>query len=127
MSAILGFAVLHKFGRNLKLPRGCQGLPGLVSQGLPKMISTSPKRLPSSAPIYVLMEPVIVHMLQWYDNCRQLWLACGSRWDDTSIRLSECFFDTLTVSFGMVLKVLYCVLLFLAQFQIVFSSVTGGS
>ncbi|XP_075898427.1 synaptonemal complex protein 2 isoform X2 [Nelusetta ayraudi] len=43
------------------------------------------------------MDPVIVHMVQWFDNCRQLWEACGPRWDVTLLRLSECYFDTLMV------------------------------
>lgn len=48
MTANLGLAVLLKFGSNLKLPRGCQGLPGVIAQGLPKMISIHPKRLSST-------------------------------------------------------------------------------
>lgn len=49
----------------------------------------------------MFMDPVIVHMVQWFDNCRQMWEACGPWWDVTLLRLSECFFDTLMVSFWL--------------------------
>lgn len=37
--ASLGFAILYKFGKNLKLPGDCEGLPALIAQGLLKKIS----------------------------------------------------------------------------------------
>lgn len=38
-SASLGLAILYKCGKNLKLPGGCQGLSGIIAQGLLKKIS----------------------------------------------------------------------------------------
>ncbi|XP_035513508.1 synaptonemal complex protein 2-like [Morone saxatilis] len=72
-SASLGFAVLYKCGKNLKLPGVCQGLSGLIVQGLLKK------------------------MVQWFEKCRQLWIQCGPQWDETLFNLSEDFFDALMV------------------------------
>lgn len=103
-SASLGLTVLHKFGKNLKLPRGGQGLAGIIVQGLPKKISIHLKRhsvrAVSVTPLrQMLIEPVIVHMVQWFEKCRQLWIESGPRWDETLFNLSEDFFDALMVSF----------------------------
>lgn len=38
-SASLGFVILYKFGKNLKLPGDREGLPALIAQGLLKKIS----------------------------------------------------------------------------------------
>ncbi|XP_059189388.1 synaptonemal complex protein 2 isoform X2 [Centropristis striata] len=72
-SASLGFTILHKCGKHLKLPGGCQGLSGIISQGLLKK------------------------MVQWFEKCRQLWIQCGPHWDETMFNLSEDFFDALMV------------------------------
>ncbi|XP_070695015.1 synaptonemal complex protein 2 [Pempheris klunzingeri] len=72
-SASLGLAVLYKCGKNLKLPGGCQGLSGIIAQGLLKK------------------------MVQWFEKCRQLWTRCGLQWDETLFNLSEDFFDALMV------------------------------
>ncbi|XP_040915914.1 synaptonemal complex protein 2-like [Toxotes jaculatrix] len=72
-SASLGLAVIYKCGENLKLPGGDQGLSGLIGQGL------------------------IKKMVEWFVKCRQLWIQCGPRWDETLFNLSEDFFDALMV------------------------------
>ncbi|XP_075950789.1 synaptonemal complex protein 2 [Anarhichas minor] len=72
-SASLGLVVLYKCGTHLKLPGGCQGLSGLIAQGLLKK------------------------MVQWFGKCRQLWIQCGPQWDETLFNLSEDFFDALMV------------------------------
>ncbi|XP_039657476.1 synaptonemal complex protein 2 isoform X4 [Perca fluviatilis] len=72
-SASLGLAILYKCGKQLKLPGGCQGLSGLIAQGLLKK------------------------MVQWFEKCRQLWIHCGPQWNETLFNLSEDFFDALMV------------------------------
>ncbi|XP_056279683.1 synaptonemal complex protein 2 [Pseudoliparis swirei] len=72
-SASLGLAILYKYGKHLKLPGGCQGLSGLIAQGL------------------------LEKMVQWFGKCRQLWIECGPKWDETLFNLSEEFFDALMV------------------------------
>ncbi|XP_029292237.1 synaptonemal complex protein 2 isoform X3 [Cottoperca gobio] len=72
-SASLGLAVLYKCGKNLKLPDGCQGLSGIIAQGLLKK------------------------MVQWFEKCRKLWIQCGPQWDESLFNLSEDFFDALMV------------------------------
>ncbi|XP_037627907.1 synaptonemal complex protein 2 isoform X6 [Sebastes umbrosus] len=69
-SAGLGLAVLYKSGKNLQLPGVCQGLSGITSQVLKKMV-------------------------QWFEKCRQLWIQCGPQWDETLFNLSEDFLDAL--------------------------------
>ncbi|TWW56509.1 synaptonemal complex protein 2-like [Takifugu flavidus] len=71
-SARLGLTVLHKWGEKLKL---CdrQGLPEMIAQGLHKK------------------------MLHWYEECRQLWIQGGPKWDEALLNLSEDFFDALMV------------------------------
>lgn len=46
----------------------------------------------------MLIEPGFVHMVQWFEKCRQLWIQCGPQWDETLFNLSEDFFDVLRVS-----------------------------
>ncbi|XP_073325885.1 synaptonemal complex protein 2 [Pagrus major] len=72
-SASLGFAILYKFGKNLKLPGDREGLSGLIAEGLLKK------------------------MVQWFEKCRQLWIQCGPQWDEILFNLSEDFFDALMV------------------------------
>ncbi|XP_034732402.1 synaptonemal complex protein 2 isoform X2 [Etheostoma cragini] len=72
-SASLGLAILYKCGKQLKLPGGCQGLSGIIAQGLLKK------------------------MVQWFEKCRQLWIQCGPQWNETLFNLSEDFFDALMV------------------------------
>ncbi|XP_068454092.1 synaptonemal complex protein 2 isoform X2 [Clinocottus analis] len=72
-SAGFGLAILYKYGKHLKLPAGCQGLSGLIAQGLLKK------------------------MMQWFRKCRKLWTECGPQWDETLFNLSEEFFDALMV------------------------------
>ncbi|XP_034393537.1 synaptonemal complex protein 2 [Cyclopterus lumpus] len=72
-SASLGLAILYKYGKHLKLPGGCQGLSGLIAQGL------------------------LNKMVQWFGKCRKLWIECGPKWDETLFNLSEEFFDALMV------------------------------
>ncbi|XP_033942241.1 synaptonemal complex protein 2 isoform X2 [Pseudochaenichthys georgianus] len=72
-SASLGFTILYKCGKNLKRPGGRQGLSGIIAQGL------------------------IKKMVQWFEKCRQLWIQCGPKWDETLFNLSEDFFDALLV------------------------------
>ncbi|KAJ4934026.1 hypothetical protein JOQ06_006833, partial [Pogonophryne albipinna] len=36
-------------------------------------------------------------MVQWFEKCRQLWIQCGPKWDETLFNLSEDFFDALLV------------------------------
>ncbi|KAM9350340.1 LOW QUALITY PROTEIN: synaptonemal complex protein 2 [Symphorus nematophorus] len=45
----------------------------------------------------LLIEPVFVHMVQWFEKCRQLWIQCGLQWNETLFNLSEDFFDALMV------------------------------
>ncbi|XP_036958544.1 synaptonemal complex protein 2 isoform X4 [Acanthopagrus latus] len=71
--ASLGFAILYKFGKNLKLPGDCEGLPALIAQGLLKK------------------------MVQWFEKCRQLWIQRGPQWDESLFNLSEDFFDAFMV------------------------------
>ncbi|XP_054624576.1 synaptonemal complex protein 2 isoform X3 [Dunckerocampus dactyliophorus] len=68
-----GLAILHKCGRNLRLPDGCQGLPGIIAQGL------------------------IKKMVQWFEKCKKLWIQCRPQWDESLSRLSEDFFDAVMV------------------------------
>ncbi|XP_041802431.1 synaptonemal complex protein 2 [Chelmon rostratus] len=72
-SASLGLAILYKCGKNLKPPGACQGLSGLIAQGLLKK------------------------MVEWFEKCRHLWIQCGPQWDETLFNLSEDFFDALMV------------------------------
>ncbi|XP_063745820.1 synaptonemal complex protein 2 [Eleginops maclovinus] len=72
-SASLGLTILYKCGKKLKRPGGCQGLSGIIAQGL------------------------IKKMVQWFEKCRQLWIKCGTQWDETLFNLSEDFFDALMV------------------------------
>ncbi|XP_035863717.1 synaptonemal complex protein 2 isoform X3 [Sander lucioperca] len=72
-SASLGLAILYKCGKQLKLPGGCQGLSGIIAQGLLKK------------------------MVHWFEKCRQLWIHCGPQWNETLFNLSEDFFDALMV------------------------------
>ncbi|XP_026188403.1 LOW QUALITY PROTEIN: synaptonemal complex protein 2 [Mastacembelus armatus] len=72
-SASFGLAILYKCGKNLKLPGGGHGLPGIIAQGL------------------------IKKMEQWFEKCRHLWIQCGPEWDESSFNLSEDFFDALMV------------------------------
>lgn len=69
-AASLGFSVIYKWGKNLKLPGG-QGLSALITQGLVKM------------------------MLQWFEKCRQVWVLGGSLRDENLLNLAEDFFDAL--------------------------------
>nr|XP_010772156.1 PREDICTED: synaptonemal complex protein 2 [Notothenia coriiceps] len=34
---------------------------------------------------------------RWFEKCRQLWIQCGPKWDETLFNLSEDFFDALLV------------------------------
>ncbi|XP_076597979.1 synaptonemal complex protein 2 [Chaetodon auriga] len=72
-SASLALGILCKCGKNLKLPGDCQGLSGLIAQGLLKK------------------------MVEWFEKCRHLWIQCGPQWDETLFSLSEEFFDALMV------------------------------
>ncbi|XP_055021895.1 synaptonemal complex protein 2 [Boleophthalmus pectinirostris] len=72
-AASLGFTVIYKCGKNLKLPGG-QGLSALIANGLVKK------------------------MLQWFEKCRQLWVLGGSLRDELLLNLAEDFFDALMVS-----------------------------
>ncbi|XP_030279267.1 synaptonemal complex protein 2 isoform X4 [Sparus aurata] len=72
-SASLGFVILYKFGKNLKLPGDREGLPALIAQGLLKK------------------------MVQWFEKCRQLWIQRGPQWDESLFTLSEDFFDAFMV------------------------------
>ncbi|XP_070825464.1 synaptonemal complex protein 2 [Chaetodon trifascialis] len=72
-SAGLALGILCKCGKNLKLPGDCQGLSGLIAQGLLKK------------------------MVEWFEKCRRLWIQCGPQWDETLFSLSEEFFDALMV------------------------------
>ncbi|CAK6951244.1 synaptonemal complex protein 2 [Scomber scombrus] len=45
----------------------------------------------------LLTESGFVHMVQWFGKCRQLWIQCGPRWDETLFNLSEDFFEALMV------------------------------
>lgn len=40
-----------------------------------------------------------VHMLQWYERCRQLWIQGGQKWDEALLNLSGDFFDALIVRY----------------------------
>lgn len=40
-----------------------------------------------------------MHMLHWYEGCRQLWIQRGPKWDEGLLNLSEDFFDALMVSY----------------------------
>ncbi|KAM6981964.1 synaptonemal complex protein 2 [Tautogolabrus adspersus] len=86
-SASLGLGVLYKCGKNLKLPGGCQGLSGLIAQGLVKKISMHF--------IHTVCE--CCHMVLWFERCKQMWIQCGPQWDETLFNLSEDFFDALMV------------------------------
>ncbi|KAM9342503.1 uncharacterized protein sycp2 [Pholidichthys leucotaenia] len=70
-SASLGFSCLLKFGKNLKVPGGGLGLSGLIAKG------------------------VIEKMMEWFEKCRQLWIHCGPRWDQTLFNLAEDFLNVL--------------------------------
>ncbi|XP_053173914.1 synaptonemal complex protein 2 [Scomber japonicus] len=70
-SASLGLAIIYKYGKYLKVPSG--GLPEIIAQGL------------------------IKKMVQWFGKCRQLWIQCGPRWNETLFNLSEDFFEALMV------------------------------
>ncbi|KAM8864625.1 uncharacterized protein sycp2 [Spinachia spinachia] len=72
-SASLGLAILYKYGKHMTLPGGCQGLSGLIAQGL------------------------LEKMVQWFEKCRQLWIQCGPQWDEALNNLSDDFFDALMV------------------------------
>ncbi|XP_038579496.1 synaptonemal complex protein 2 isoform X5 [Micropterus salmoides] len=72
-SASLGLTILYKCGKNLELPGCCQGLSGIIAQGLLKK------------------------MVHWFEKCRQLWIQCGPQWDEILFNLSEDFFDALMV------------------------------
>ncbi|KAK2897784.1 hypothetical protein Q8A73_014164 [Channa argus] len=72
-SACLGFDIICKCGKHLKLPGNGQGLSGLIAQGLIRKIK------------------------QWFEKCRQLWIQCGPQWDETLFNLSEDFFEALMV------------------------------
>ncbi|XP_072306353.1 uncharacterized protein sycp2 [Eucyclogobius newberryi] len=69
-AACLAFTVIHKCGKNLKLPGG-QGLSALIAHGL------------------------VQKMLQWFEKCRQLWVLGGSLRDELLLNLAEDFFDAL--------------------------------
>ncbi|XP_055078737.1 synaptonemal complex protein 2 [Periophthalmus magnuspinnatus] len=69
-AASLGFTVIYKCGKILKLPGG-QGLSVLIANGLVKK------------------------MLQWFEKCRQLWVLGGSLRDELLLSLAEDFFDAL--------------------------------
>ncbi|KAK7878618.1 hypothetical protein WMY93_030454 [Mugilogobius chulae] len=69
-AACLAFTVIHKCGKNIKVPGG-QGLSALIAQGLVKK------------------------MLQWFEKCRQLWVLGGSLRDELLLNLAEDFFDAL--------------------------------
>ncbi|XP_061910349.1 synaptonemal complex protein 2 isoform X3 [Entelurus aequoreus] len=72
-TACEGLAILHKCGKNLKLPDGSQGLSGIITQGL------------------------IKKMVQWFEKCKKLWIQRGSHSDEYLSRLSENFFDAVMV------------------------------
>ncbi|KAK2851248.1 hypothetical protein Q5P01_007524 [Channa striata] len=88
-SASLGFAIISKCGKNLKLPGDDQGLSGIIAQGLIGKIINVFSQL--------LIEHGIMHMEQWFEKCRQLWIQCGTQWDETLFNLSEDFFEALLV------------------------------
>lgn len=44
-----------------------------------------------------------MHMLHWYEGCRQLWIEGGPKWDEALLNLSEDFFDALMVSYNSLL------------------------
>ncbi|XP_041654666.1 synaptonemal complex protein 2 [Cheilinus undulatus] len=72
-AASVALGILYKCGKKLKLPGGCQGLSGLIPQGLAEK------------------------MAQWFEKCRQLWIQCGPLWNEPLLNLSEDFFDALMV------------------------------
>ncbi|XP_077939847.1 uncharacterized protein sycp2 isoform X6 [Gasterosteus aculeatus] len=105
-SASLGLAILCKCGKYMKAPGGCQGLSGLIAQGLLEKISThiihtSKQCVRPSAQQHALsqlfIKPGFVHMVQWFEKCRQLWIQCGPQWHEALYNLSEDFFDALMV------------------------------
>ncbi|XP_057717640.1 synaptonemal complex protein 2-like isoform X2 [Corythoichthys intestinalis] len=69
----IALTVIYKWGKNLKFPMGTQGITGLIDQGL------------------------IQKMVQWFDKCKQLWILHGPQFDQSLSRLSEDFFDVLTM------------------------------
>lgn len=46
----------------------------------------------------LLIGSAFVHMVLWFEKCRQLWIQYGPRWNETLLNLSEDFFDALMVS-----------------------------
>lgn len=46
----------------------------------------------------MLTEPSFVHMVQWFEKCRKLWIQCCPQWDEPLFNLSEDFFDVIMVS-----------------------------
>ena len=52
----------------------------------------------------LLIEAGFVHMVQWFEKCRQLWIKCGPQWSETLFNLCEDFFDALMVSQCLTVK-----------------------
>ncbi|KAG7520462.1 hypothetical protein JOB18_029913 [Solea senegalensis] len=75
-SASLGLIVIHNCGENLKLSV-CECCISKCSQ--------------------VFIELCLMHMVQWFEKCRQLWIHCGPQRDENMFNLSEEFFYTLMV------------------------------
>ncbi|KAI3356815.1 hypothetical protein L3Q82_003476 [Scortum barcoo] len=46
---------------------------------------------------YKLTVPKECEDSMWFEKCRQLWIQCGPKWDETLFSLSEDFFDALMV------------------------------
>ncbi|XP_061638623.1 uncharacterized protein LOC133482470 isoform X1 [Phyllopteryx taeniolatus] len=69
----VALAVLHMCGKNLTFPTGSQGITGIIDQGL------------------------IQKMVQWFDKCKQLWIKHGPQCDKSLSKLSEDFFDAITM------------------------------
>ncbi|XP_075331608.1 uncharacterized protein sycp2 [Odontesthes bonariensis] len=100
-SAGLGFASLYKCGTNLKLPGGGQGLSALITQGLIKKISVFLYQhfvfqgFKRKLTLALIESCFFVHMVQWFEKCRQIWTQHGPHWDETLFTLSENFLNAL--------------------------------
>lgn len=72
----------------------------MIAQGLHKKMSIN--YICGYTAVYSIIYPYsmfIVHILQWFERCKQLWIQCGPKWDEQLLNLSENFFDTLMVSY----------------------------
>ncbi|KAM9785623.1 uncharacterized protein sycp2 [Neosynchiropus ocellatus] len=75
-AAILCLNIIGKHGRHLHAAGCAPGLSGIITQGLVKKIN-------------------FVHMVQWFEKCRNLWVNGGPHWNETLLSLCEDFSDTL--------------------------------